>query len=56
MYSTSAEKGIVEECKRFGATDFIKKHIDTDDLKNEIIKIASLSKTPEQHASLKKDT
>jgi len=45
MYSTSAEISIVEECKKLGAADFIKKHIDVEDLKNELIRIVSELKT-----------
>ncbi len=44
MYSTAAEKAIVEECKKYGATGFIKKHIDTNDLKAELEKIISCLK------------
>ncbi|GAB3501434.1 response regulator [Emticicia fontis] len=35
MYSTSKENVVVEESIRLGATGFIKKHIDTDDAKEE---------------------
>jgi CheY-like chemotaxis protein len=45
MYSTSAEKAIVEQCKNYGATGFIKKSIDTDDLKQDLEKIISCLKT-----------
>lgn len=45
MYSTSAEKAIVERCKNYGATGFIKKHIDTSDLKTDLEKIISCLKT-----------
>lgn len=44
MYSTAAEKAIVEQCKKYGATGFIKKHIDTNDLKAELEKIISCLK------------
>ncbi|HVX25612.1 MAG TPA: response regulator [Parafilimonas sp.] len=44
MYSTAAEKVIVEQCKKYGATGFIKKHIDTNDLKAELEKIISCLK------------
>ena len=46
MYSTSAETEIVEECKRLGATDFIKKHTDITELKEELIRIISALKIP----------
>lgn len=39
MYSTSAEKSVVEESKKIGATDFIKKYVDTNDLKEELLQI-----------------
>jgi CheY-like chemotaxis protein len=45
MYSTSAEKAIVERCKNYGATGFIKKHIDINDLKTDLEKIISCLKT-----------
>jgi CheY-like chemotaxis protein len=41
MYSTSAEVPIVQQCKKLGATGFIKKYIDTADLKTELTKIVS---------------
>jgi CheY-like chemotaxis protein len=56
MYSTSTEKRIVEVCKKLGATGFIKKDIDTDNFRNELIEILSLLKIPVQHADLRKDT
>ena len=52
IYSTSAETSVVEESKRMGATGFIKKYIDTNDLKEELSKII-LSKT-HNNANLKK--
>ena len=45
MYSTSAEQAIVEQCKNYGAAGFIKKHIDTNDLKADLEKIISCLKT-----------
>ncbi len=39
MYSTSAEISVIKESKKIGATDFIKKHIDTYDLKKELLQI-----------------
>jgi len=45
MYSTSAEQAIVEQCKNYGAAGFIKKHIDTNDLKTDLEKIISCLKT-----------
>ena len=45
MYSTSAEQAIVERCESYGATGFIKKHIDTSDLKADLEKIISCLKT-----------
>jgi CheY-like chemotaxis protein len=44
IYSTSAEASIVAESKKIGAAGFIKKHIDTNDLKKELSQIV-LSKT-----------
>ena len=44
IYSTSAEISVVQESKRMGATRFIKKYIDTNDLKEELSQII-LSKT-----------
>ena len=52
IFSTSAEASVVEESKRMGATGFIKKYIDTNDLKEELSKII-LSKT-HNNANLKK--
>jgi len=45
MYSTSAEQAIIEQCKNYGAAGFIKKHIDTSDLKADLEKIISCLKT-----------
>jgi CheY-like chemotaxis protein len=45
MYSTSAEQAIVEQCKNYGATGFIKKSIDVDDLKHDLEKVISCLKT-----------
>jgi CheY-like chemotaxis protein len=45
MYSTFAGKAIVEECKKLGATGFIKKHVDTEDLKKDIVRITSYYNT-----------
>ncbi len=39
MYSTSAAPAIVEECKKLGAVNFIKKYIDINDLKQELFNI-----------------
>jgi CheY-like chemotaxis protein len=39
IYSTSAEISVVEESKRMGAAGFIKKYIDTNDLKEELSQI-----------------
>jgi len=55
MYSTSAEISIVEECKKLGATDFIKKHIDTKDLKQDLVRIVSCLKM-DKNANLRKNT
>lgn len=44
MYSTSAETSVVEESKKTGATGFIQKHVNINDLKEELLKII-LSKT-----------
>ena len=44
IYSTSAETSVVEESKKIGAAGFIKKYIDTNDLKEELSQII-LSKT-----------
>ncbi|HEY6978403.1 MAG TPA: response regulator [Chitinophagaceae bacterium] len=46
MYSTSAEKAIVNECRERGAAGFLKKRVYTDDLKSDLIKIISLLKKP----------
>ncbi|WP_337042702.1 response regulator [Emticicia sp. 17c] len=35
MYSTSNEGSVVEECKKLGASGFVKKHINTDVAKQE---------------------
>ena len=53
IFSTSAEASVVEESKRMGATGFIKKYIDTKDLKEELSQII-LSKT-QNNANLKKN-
>jgi CheY-like chemotaxis protein len=39
MYSTTDEKEIVGQCIELGASGFIKKHIDTDELREEFKKI-----------------
>jgi CheY-like chemotaxis protein len=52
MYSTSAEKAIVDACRELGATGFLKKRVDPDDLKNDLIRIISLLKMPLQHGNL----
>ena len=36
MYSTSAERSIVEECLKFGAKGFIKKEINIEDLQKQL--------------------
>ena len=43
IYSTSAETSVVEESKKIGATGFIKKYIDTNDLKEELSHIIAQS-------------
>lgn len=39
MYSTSNENAVVEQSRELGATNFIKKHIDTDVAKEEFQQI-----------------
>ncbi|HMK02717.1 MAG TPA: response regulator [Ferruginibacter sp.] len=39
IYSTSGELDMPEKCKTLGCTGFIKKHINTDDVKKEFEKI-----------------
>ncbi|MCE7059517.1 response regulator [Dyadobacter sp. CY343] len=39
MYSTSDEKEIVSQCTDLGATGFVKKYADTDEVKREFQKI-----------------
>jgi CheY-like chemotaxis protein len=53
IFSTSAEISVVEESKKMGATGFIKKFIDTNDLKEKLSQII-LSKTY-NNANLKKN-
>jgi CheY-like chemotaxis protein len=39
MYSTSAERSIVEECLKIGATGFIKKEINVEDLQQQLLRV-----------------
>ena len=39
MYSTSDEQEIVATCKNLGASGFVKKYADTDDVKKEFVQI-----------------
>lgn len=39
MYSTSAERSIVEECLKIGAAGFIKKEINVEDLQRELLRV-----------------
>lgn len=55
MYSTFAERSVVEECKKLGAADFIKKHINTSDLKKDLTRILSHLKV-DNNANLGKNT
>ncbi|MEO6283524.1 MAG: response regulator [Dyadobacter sp.] len=41
MYSTSYEQEIVARCKNLGATGFVKKYADTDEVKREFLQIFS---------------
>ncbi|MCF2493186.1 response regulator [Dyadobacter chenhuakuii] len=41
MYSTSDEKAIVQQCKALGASGLIKKHANTDEVKEEIKRIVT---------------
>jgi CheY-like chemotaxis protein len=45
MYSTSAESIIVEECLKIGASGFIKKAIDVEDLQKQLIQVLRQVKT-----------
>ncbi len=39
IYSTSAEKSIVEECLRLGASGFIKKQVEIEELQKQLLKV-----------------
>jgi len=45
MYSTSAENIIVEECLKIGASGFIKKAIDVEDLQKQLMQVLRQVKT-----------
>lgn len=45
MYSTHVDKALVEQCKKYGATGFIQKYIDLNDLKTDLEKIISYLNT-----------
>lgn len=47
MYSTSDEQEIVATCKNLGASGFVKKYADTDDVKKEFVQIISNLTTSE---------
>jgi CheY-like chemotaxis protein len=49
MYSTAADMAIINECKKLGATDFIKKSPAMSDLENTLSAILSNQKLPDNH-------
>jgi CheY-like chemotaxis protein len=49
IYSTSAEKSIVDECLRLGASGFIKKQISIEELQKQLLRVFTQLKMYSQH-------
>jgi CheY-like chemotaxis protein len=49
IYSTSAEKPIVDECLRLGASGFIKKLISIEELQKQLLRVFTQLKMYSQH-------
>ena len=49
IYSTSAEKSIVDECLRLGASGFIKKEISIEELQKQLLRVFTQLKMYSQH-------